>query len=71
MINVGFVFLIVCDWQVNMNLPQYAALQMVCCHFGMQIIAWFFSAPVFIVYWNAEFEYVTFIVYVYMNPHLN
>ena len=49
MIKVGFVFLIVCDWQVNMNLPQYAALQMVCCHFGMPIIA-FFPAPVFIVY---------------------
>jgi len=42
MIKVGFVILIVCEWQVNMNLPQYAALQIVSCHFGVPIIAWFF-----------------------------
>jgi len=65
-----FVILIVCDWQVNMNLPQYAALQIVCCRFGMPIIAWLFSGPVFIVYWNVGFEYVAFIVYVYVDPQL-
>jgi hypothetical protein len=42
MIKVGFVILIVCDWQMNTNLPQYAALHIVSCHFGVPIIAWFF-----------------------------
>jgi hypothetical protein len=50
MLKVGFVILIEYDWQVNLNLPQYAALQIVSCHFGVPIIAWFFSASVFIVY---------------------
>lgn len=72
MINFGFIILIVCVRQAGERV-----FTTVCSIADCLLPFWHasysvgFSAAVFIVYRNVGFEYVAFILYVYMNSRLN